>query len=160
MLDKMELVDPAFVEVADSMPEHKKFTLRKWKTMAACLCLVSVVAIFLHFGWKQFDPRPGEIFLSEKTTAKVSYGGGPAVSHKGSLVGMTEEELFARKNMYVFWGKVSGLTDITIDFNGEKEYRCIATIVIDKIYQGDINAGEEITMLLPCAIGGVHVERV
>lgn len=42
-LDKMELIDPAYVEAADTMPKRKNIrnkVLLKWAAMAACLCLV------------------------------------------------------------------------------------------------------------------------
>lgn len=39
-LDKMELIDPAYVEAADVKPKQRKHAWIKWGTMAACLCLV------------------------------------------------------------------------------------------------------------------------
>lgn len=105
-------------------------------------------------GENQSDPQPIEIVLSNKTTAKVSYGydGETIPTFESSLEYITEEEMFDYENMYVFRGKVSGLTNVTIDFNGMKKVRCIATIVIDEVYRGNITAGEQITMLLPCGI--------
>lgn len=154
-LDKMELIDPAYVEAADAKPKSKKKAWPKWDAMAACLCLVvGAITMIPRFNDNQVDPQLGEIVLSNKTTAKVSYGydDGEATSMKDLLEYLTEEEMFARENMYVFRGKVSGLTNVTIDFNGEKEVRCIATIVIDEVYQGNLAVGEQITMLIPCAI--------
>ena len=154
-LDKMELIDPAYVEAADTKPRKKKNTWLKWGVMAACLCIiVAAITIFPHINRNLTDPQLGEIVLSGKTTAKVSYGyeEETVTSTKSDLVNFTEEEMFSREKMYVFRGKVSGLENITIDFNGVKEVRCIATIVLDDVYQGDIIAGEQITMLLPCAI--------
>lgn len=164
LLDKMALIDPAYVAAADTEPGKKKNVWRKWGAMAACLCLiVGAIAMIPHFsgnqadsqlGGNQTDSQLGEIVLSDKTTAKVSYGykKGTAAATKGDLVYFTEEEMFDRENMYIFRGKVSRLTNVTIDFHGEKEDRCIATIVIEKVYQGNLTAGEQITMLLPCAI--------
>ncbi len=162
-LDKMELIDPAYVEAADTKPRNKKNVWLKWGAMAACLCLVvGAIAMIPHFSGNQTDPQLGEIVLSNKTTAKVSYGyeEGTVTSTKGELVYLTEEEMFGHENIYVFRGKVSGLTNVTIDFNGEKEVRCIATIVIEEVYQGNIAVGEQITMLIPCAIdpAGIVVE--
>ena len=39
-LDKMGLVDPAYVEAADRMPVRKKRGWGKWAAAAACLCLI------------------------------------------------------------------------------------------------------------------------
>lgn len=155
LLDKMELIDPAYVEAADARPEKKKKVWLKWGAVAACLCIIAgLITAIPHFSRNQTDPQPGEIVLSGKTTANVSYGyeEGTATTTKGDLLWLTEEELFAQESMYAFRGRVSGLTNITIDFNGVREVRCIATIVIDEVYRGDLIAGEQITMLLPCAI--------
>lgn len=40
LLDKMELIEPAYVEAADTKPKLRKHTWVKWCAMAACLCLV------------------------------------------------------------------------------------------------------------------------
>ncbi|MBP3305190.1 MAG: hypothetical protein J6L24_04400 [Oscillospiraceae bacterium] len=156
-LDKMELIDPAYVEAADINPKRKRNALLKWGAMVACLgFVVGAITMIPRFSDNQVDPQPGEIVLSDKTTAKVSYGydDSEATSTKGELEYLTEEEMFAHENKYVFRGTVSGLTNVTIDFNGEKEVRCIATIVINEVYQGqgDLAVGEQITMLIPCAI--------
>lgn len=150
-LDKMELIDPAYVEAADVQPKRKKSEWRRWGAVAACLCLVAAMT---YLGRGEKGPHPGEIVLSNQTTAKVSYGyeAGMVNSIKTDLVYLTEEEMFGRENMYIFRGRVSGLTNVTIDFNGVKEIRCIATVEIERVYQGNLVAGEQIKMLLPCGI--------
>ncbi len=45
LLDKMELVDPAYVEAADAAPKVRKNTWVKWGTIAACLFLVFRLAV-------------------------------------------------------------------------------------------------------------------
>ena len=57
-LDKMELIDPAFVEAAEAKPKKRKNTLVKWGTLAACLCLVAAIAVphFLPAGFGD-DPE-------------------------------------------------------------------------------------------------------
>lgn len=54
--------------------------------------------------------------------------------------------------MYVFRSKVCGLTNVTIDFNGVTMPRSIAIIVIDEVYKGNLEPGEQIIMLIPCPI--------
>lgn len=49
-LDKMELIDPAYIESADAKPKKKKGVWIKWGAMAACLCLVFVGAFGLFKG--------------------------------------------------------------------------------------------------------------
>ena len=166
-------VDDDILERSETASGSRKNAMwLKWGAIAACLCLVvGAVTLIPRFGENQAnpqlgenqaDPQPGGIVLSEKTTAKVSYGydAGLAAFTEDQLVYLTEDEMFAREDMYVFRGKVSGLTNVTIDFNGEKESRCIATIVIEKVYQGDLWEGDQITMLIPCAIdlGNIWVE--
>ena len=46
LLDKMELIDPAYIEAADTAPNKRKSVWAKWGTLAACLCLVCVLADF------------------------------------------------------------------------------------------------------------------
>ena len=162
-LDKMDLIDPGYVEAADMKPAKKKNGWVKWCAMAACLCLIIGAVTFLpRLHGNHGDPQVGDFVLSEKTTAKVTLGyeEGAATSPKTDLVALTEEELFAHEKMYAFRGRVSGLTNVTIDFNGEKMVRCVATISIDEVYKGDLVPGDQITMLIPCGIDliGVHVE--
>jgi len=162
-LDKMDLIDPGYVEAADTKPVKKKNVWIKWCAMAACLCLIiGAVAMLPHLRSNHGEPQVGDFQLSEKTTAKVSLGyeEGAATSPKTDLVALTEEELFAHEKMYAFRGRVSGLTNVTIDFNGEKMVRCVAIISIDEVYKGDLVPGDQITMLIPCGIDliGVHVE--
>lgn len=40
LLDKMELVNPAYIEAAGTKPGRKRHHLKRWCTVAACLCLV------------------------------------------------------------------------------------------------------------------------
>ena len=40
LLDKMELIDPAYIEAADAAPNKRKSAWAKWGAAAACLCLI------------------------------------------------------------------------------------------------------------------------
>ncbi len=162
-LDKIDLIDPVYVQAADTKPPKKKNTWIKWCAMAACLCLIiGVVTMLPRLRGNHGDPQVGDFLLSEKTTAKVSLGyeEGAAISSKAELVALTEDELFAYEEMYAFRGRVSGLTNVTIDFNGDKVVRCVATISIDEVYKGNLVPGDQITMLIPCGIdlAGILVE--
>lgn len=163
LLDKMELIDASYVERAGEAVPKKRW----WSygaIAAACLCLVVLGAIlFPLLPAPTVEPQPGDIQPSVGTTAKVSYGYDEADvdTRKSELIGMSEEEMFSREAMYVFRGRVSGLSNITIDFNGEREVRCLVMVAVERVYQGDIAEGEQITMLAPCAIdilGGSHME--
>lgn len=45
LLDKMELVDPAYVAAADVLSKPKRHPVRRWCASAACLCLVFCLAV-------------------------------------------------------------------------------------------------------------------
>jgi len=48
-LDKIELVDPAYVEAADAKPTGKKRSWHKWAAAAACLCLmIAAIPFFVQ----------------------------------------------------------------------------------------------------------------
>ena len=150
-LDKMELIDPAYVEAADRKPARRKNAWIKWVAAAACLCLfVGSIAVVQHLS----KSKPDLSGLPNKTTAKVLYGYDESIasSSKDSLVWLSEEEMFSREDMYIFRGKISEMTNVIIDFNGTKVARCIATVVINEVYKGNVLAGQQIKMLLPCAI--------
>ena len=55
-LDKMELIDPAYVEAAEAEPKKKKNVWVKWGAVAACLCFV-IMGIII---WRQFTPTYNE----------------------------------------------------------------------------------------------------
>lgn len=149
-------IDDDILERSESAAKHnKKPLLLKGCIAAACLCLI--IGVLAKSSGAGKDTKPGEILLSERTTAKISYGHyesteGTEMANKNALLYLTEEEMFTKENMYVFRGIVRELTNIIIDFNGEKEGRCIATIVIEEVYKGEISAEEEISVLLPCSI--------
>lgn len=152
VIDSLGRIDDDMIRDVEALRrKRKRSAWVRWGAVAACLCLVIGLAVLIPgFG---DEPQLGDIVLSDKTTAKVTYGCEEwETSSKSQLVYLTEEEMFAHENMYVFRGKVSGLTNVTIDFNGDKEARCIATIVVDEVYKGSLTAGEQITMLIPCPI--------
>lgn len=45
LLDKLERIDPTYIEAADTAPNKRKSVWAKWGTLAACLCLVCVLAV-------------------------------------------------------------------------------------------------------------------
>lgn len=78
---------------------------------------------------------------------------------KSQLVWLSEEELFSKWNPVIFKGTVSRIRNIEIDFNQYKEYRAIAEIEVGKVYRGNIQPGDVLSVLLPCPIDtGIKVE--
>ena len=60
LLDKMELIDPAYVEAADTRPKSKKNVWVKWGVMAACLCLVFVGTMIWRQSALTYNNDPNE----------------------------------------------------------------------------------------------------
>lgn len=57
-LDKMEQIDPAYVEAADEMPKKKRVAWLKWGAVAACLCVVAGIVLAVVPQWG--EPQPPE----------------------------------------------------------------------------------------------------
>ncbi len=56
-LDKMELIDPAYVEAADAEPKKKRAWM-KWAAAAACLCLIAAAALPYFLPEKNCNVEP------------------------------------------------------------------------------------------------------
>ncbi|MEL7659021.1 MAG: hypothetical protein AAGU75_24275, partial [Bacillota bacterium] len=67
---------------------------------------------------------------------------------KGDLIWLSQEDIFNKWNTAIFSGTVIKLDNIVISFNGDKEYRAIAEISVDKLYRGDIDKGDTVSVLL------------
>lgn len=157
LLGKMELIEPAYVEQADMPPVRRRKMGSVWAA-AACVCLLLGTALWPR---EPAEPQVGDFTLSEGTTAKVTIGiDGTVSAGKTTLEWLTEEELFHQEGLYAFRGRVSGMTNVTLDFNGDQEFRCIATVAVEKVYCGNVTAGEQIAILLPCPAGmsGLKIE--
>ena len=77
------------------------------------------------------------------------------------LAYFTEEELlFPRQwEQAVFQGQVTSVRNLSLDFNGSKVWRALADIRVSRVWQGDVQAGETVSVLLPCPVAeGVWVE--
>lgn len=63
-LDKMDLIDPAFVEAADMKPARKKNTWLKWVALAACFCLILAGVLTLPIPSNQSQPNTSPFVLT------------------------------------------------------------------------------------------------
>lgn len=162
LLDKMELIDPEYVVEAEAAGGARsgKRRLRPvgLAAAAACLCLLVVGAALLLPRLTQQPTGPSEPsiapFEGTRTTAKVTFEYDGQFSGVGqmSLIAVSEEEALNDERNAVFRGTVSSLTNVTVDYNGEKEYYCVAEIAVSRVYRGELTAGETVKMLLPCPI--------
>lgn len=67
-LDKMELIDPGYVEAADAKPNRRRNTWVKWVAAAACFCLVAAGALMIPGIWD--TPVPADSHPGTSDTAK------------------------------------------------------------------------------------------
>lgn len=156
LLDKMELIDSEYIEEADTavnQKTQKKAYIRGYRALIpVCACIaLAVFAAWSAFNELGFDVQPPQVHLSKNTTAKIFYGyqeeaADPPVDQMSDL---TDKEIFAQEDLYIFRGHVIGTSGITVDFNGRKIVCCRAWIIIDQVYKGDLSAGDEIVMLFP-----------
>ena len=84
LLDKMELVDPAYVEAADAQPKRRKNAWAKWGAVAACLCLVLIGALTLG---RRSAPRPSEPVAPDFTGPEPASIPGSGGSEPASIPG-------------------------------------------------------------------------
>lgn len=146
-------IDGTHVTQAERTPPKK----RRWKILtglAACLVLIVGGLLF----WRGYGAAIPLSAASEGVTVKY---GSPLlpVSSQGNLMWLTEEELFTYFDTAVFMGTVTQLDNIMLDFNGSKNYRALAQIQVEKVYRGSCQAGDTVTVLLPCPIqSGIWVE--
>ena len=77
LLDKLELIDPAYVEAADTKPKKKKNAWVKWGAMAACLCLAVIGTLTMgRLSERQNMPQPSDFSdLEPITIPEQSVGG-------------------------------------------------------------------------------------
>lgn len=53
LLEKMELIDPEYIETADRTPKKKPIRWQKWTALAACLALAVAAGV-----WAAVSPEP------------------------------------------------------------------------------------------------------
>lgn len=73
LLDKMELIDPAYVEAADEKPRKRKNVWVRWGAMAACLGIVILGAVAIV---PQEEPQPPDIIDPAPSTVPGQNSGG------------------------------------------------------------------------------------
>lgn len=145
----MNEIDNKYIDEAIHYKKNgRKHRWIRWTAPAACLALSIAVALFTA-DWSQ-----DQIELSDRSSnVTVRYTNRPvSFDTEYQLIHLTEEELFTALDTVIFKGKISKLDNIVIDLNGDKEYRAIASIKIEKVYRGSVDIGSTVSVLLPCPI--------
>lgn len=124
LLDKMDLIDAAYVEAAEARPKKKRKAWMKWTAAAACLSLVSVAAVMGLMGRKTDN------------VTRVSLGG---ITRE-----YKNEKVVAGESARVWpWEYLTTAEQYaTLILNGEK-YR--SSRAVDKSYTGKLLGSYELT---------------
>ena len=69
--------------------------------------------------------------------------------HQSEMAFLSEKEAFQTYHTPAFQGTIRAIRDIAIHFGEHTNYYDIAKIHVDKVYRGDLDAGETVTVLLP-----------
>lgn len=155
LLDKISLSDPAFIEEAEAKAaKHKsKYTWLKWGAAAAA-CIAAAIGAIALIPWNgshEQSTQLAPIVLSERSTVSV-YDGYEETVKKSKLYYLSEKEMFSMADRCIFRGRVFGLRNIIIEYDGEKQSRCIASISVEKVYKGNISTDGGIDVLLPFGV--------
>lgn len=172
LLDKMALIEPAFVEAADVRVVPTRRRSIGWVAVAACLCVAVAVGVGVAAAVR--GTRDAEPLLSGDTNVAVTLGADEEAFRdtgaKGSIIDYGDEDIiFSSERLWAFRGTVRDLQNVTIDISGffgedgdvegMNLYRCIATVDVSKVYKGDVTVGESVKVLLPCAIDPDYTNR-
>lgn len=150
-------IDEKYIQEADIIMGKSilKKTWIKIATTAACFVLILGIGILLAY-------NQGDTIKLTDASNKVSakyVNNVPAIITTGDLVELSEKELFSKYDTAIFKGRILKVDNIQIDMNGQKEYRAVAQIKVEKVYRGDFKTEDTLSILLPCPInGGVWVE--
>ena len=148
--DAMSEIDSKYIDEALNYKKIRKGSVGgKWGVMAACLVIALVIGIF------SVNHQRNRITLSQNSTNVTAYyTNNPLIftNRSESLIELTEEELFARLDTVIFQGTVLEIKNVVLNFNGDKDYRAIAEIKIEKVYRGSCSEGDTVSVMLPCPI--------
>ncbi len=154
--EAMGELDGRYIE--EAIRFRKSAGKRVWVRLAACAaCLALVIGAGLFAAGRGRSELP---LSDDSMGVSVRYTDrAPAEYSSGSLIYLTEEELFTYFDTAIFLGTVREIRNIELDFNGDTAYRAIAEIEVERVYRGPCADGETVSVLLPCPIdSGLWVE--
>lgn len=151
--DAMSQIDDKYIDEALNYKKNKKITWIKFGAVAACFVIVvTAVSVLPNVTPDKPKNRFGLSDNSYNVTIFYNEKAPNISAEKSLLCSYTEEELFTVFDTHIFKGKILSVDNIVMDFNGEKLYRAIAQIKIEKVYRGSCDKGETVSVMLPCPI--------
>ena len=148
--DAMGEIDGRYI--VETMNYKRK--TEKPRIIRRVIIAAGIAAVFL-IGVSIINMQRNTIPLSDRShNVTVHYTSNPFIffQHSGSLIALTEEELFTKFDTAIFKGTIKEIRNIVVSFNGEKEYRAIAQIEVGKVYRGTCREGDTVSVMLPCPI--------
>ncbi len=121
--------------------------LRRAAVLCACLALLAA-------GWFLTHRQQDFLVLSDRSSGvTVRYTDqAPQTASAACLELYTEEELFSVFDTAIFQGTVTNIQNLELRFHGERTYRAVAEIQVEKVYRDPCTAGDTVTVLVPCAL--------
>jgi len=113
---------------------------------------VAAAALVLTIGLSSLNQKGnGDVLYTRDGVTITAVDEVPEMQSNAGMSTMifNEEEVFSMFDTVAFMGIVKDVKNISMDFDGIKHYRALATIEVEKVYDGDLTVGETISTMLP-----------
>lgn len=148
LADTLETAVTARRNIAHADKPNRTFLLKQsamarvTRVAVAAACIIALLS-----GTSVVNRQLNRIPLSDKSSNVTAYyTRNPfmffGAASSGCLTSLTEEELFTEFDTAIFKGTIAQIRNIVVNFNGEREYRAIAEIKVEKVYRGTCKDGE------------------
>lgn len=157
IIESLEKIKPdeisrrRMLRTIQSMNKNEKVVKMKKNTLQTLIPVALVAALLMSNGIPKLT-NPGNSLLYSKGNVMVSYivdAPEMAVDPTAITAIFSEDEVFHMFKTDKFMGTIKTVKNVKIDFNGVPSYRAIATILVEKSYEGNAKVGEEVDLLLP-----------
>jgi len=158
IIESLEKIKPdgisrrRMLNTIQSMNDSKEKVVKMKKNTLQMLVPVALVAALLMTNGIPKLMNNNSSLLYSKGNVMVNYiDDAPemAVDPMAITAIFSEDEVFNMFKTDKFMGTVKSVKNVKIDFNGSLSYRAIATILVEKSYDGNAKVGEEVDLLLP-----------
>lgn len=113
---------------------------------------VAAAALVLTIGLSSLNEKgDGNVLYAKEGVTITAVDEVPEMPSNTGAITMifNEEEVFNMFDTVAFMGTVKEVKNISMDFDGIKHYRALVTIEVEKVYDGNLSAGETISAMLP-----------
>lgn len=141
-------IEDDFIKEADTVIKSGFFQRNRKRFASVAASILLIAGAFLAYNHYNTVPLSD---ASQNVHVKHVFMV-PNVNTAYSLISLSEEELFTKFNTAIFKGTITDISNIVIDFNGDKEYRAIAKVKVEKVYRGNCSVNDTVSILLPCPI--------